>query len=76
MKNEKILMTGSYNHNKSFCRFNQCCRLMPGQRSSFEQHRCVTHLYVIPMGNFNCAMRFAKQVMLYKQLLDGEVFEH
>ena len=34
MKNEEILMTGSYNHSKLFCRFNQCCRLLSGQKAA------------------------------------------
>ena len=28
--------------------------LLPEQRSSYGDHRCVTPLYRIPIGSFNC----------------------
>ena len=34
--------------------FFYCRYFWPGQRSSFGDHRCVTHLYCIPMWGFNC----------------------
>ena len=36
----------------------------PNKGSSLGQHRCVTHLYVIPMWNFNCVIKIKLWVSL------------
>ena len=48
MKNEEILMTGSYNHSKLFCRFNNVADYCPGKKQLWATSLChslVRHTY-------------------------------
>ena len=46
------------------------CFLSSGRRSSSGQHRCVTHLYRIPMWNFDCVIDFAVLVLISSLLIN------
>ena len=52
-------------------------QLLSGQRSSYGHPRCVTPLYRIPMGIFNCVLLSTKRVqIIHYQLKKNQLLLH